>query len=271
VNGEHPAVRLSDAIAEQLADPGTVPAPAASQEWWGQSLAHGVPGIALLHIERAALGRGPWQHAHAWLTRATETALTTGASSYPFHGAPALAHALTCATAVHPTAYGSVLERLDTAITRDTVRRVDAAHARIDAGQLTDMTEFDTFRGLAGAGAFLLRRDRTGATLRSVLAYLVRLSEPLSAPDAGEPVPGWWTACGPNGRPDEAFPGGHAGSGMAHGIAGPLALLSLATRAGITVPGQHAAITRICAWFDRWSTATTRGRAWPYWVTQPHR
>jgi hypothetical protein len=49
-------------------------------------------------------------------------------------------------------------------------------------------------------------------------------------------------------------------------IAGPLALLALATREGITVSGQDEAIDRICAWLDAWKQP---GPWWPYWITFP--
>jgi hypothetical protein len=42
-------------------------------------------------------------------------------------------------------------------------------------------------------------------------------------------------------------------------IAGPLALLALAMRRGITVPGQDEAIDRICAWLDAWRQPGTAG------------
>jgi hypothetical protein len=100
-----------------------------------------------------------------------------------------------------------------------------------------------------------------------VLSYLVRLTEP--ATHDGVAVPGWWTPVGPHGKSDpHRFPGGHANAGVAHGIGGPLALLALAARAGVTVPGHTAAITTICTWLDQWRLDTPAGPAWPYWVTR---
>jgi lantibiotic biosynthesis protein len=57
--------------------------------------------------------------------------------------------------------------------------------------------------------------------------------------------------------------GGHCGFGMAHGIAGPLALLSAAMLSGITVTAQADAIHTICAWYDRWQTGRGRDTWWP--------
>ncbi|MFD7065191.1 lanthionine synthetase LanC family protein [Streptomyces sp. NPDC059906] len=56
--------------------------------------------------------------------------------------------------------------------------------------------------------------------------------------------------------------GGHGNNGMAHGIAGPLAVLSLALRAGISVPGQEEAVSTFATWLDR--------RGTHYWSTAAH-
>jgi hypothetical protein len=50
---------------------------------------------------------------------------------------------------------------------------------------------------------------------------------------------------------------------MAHGIGGPLALLSAATRRGITVTGHRDAIAAICSWLERWRTSQGQKTRWP--------
>jgi hypothetical protein len=260
------ALEVADAVADLLADPDTAPVSPRTMTTDRQQLAYGPLGIALLHIERAAAGLGPWQRAHARLTAATRQPFTSGPDSHPFYGAPALAHAVACAAEHKPGLYQRALAGLDAQIDRDVRRRLDAAHRRIDAGCLPELAEFDTIRGLAGYGAYLLHRDPLGPTLSRVLDYCVRLTEPIS--DDGETLPGWWTTSGPSGRPDERFPGGHANTGMAHGIGGVLALLALADRGGSTVGGHHEAIRTILAWLDRWQEETGPGLVWPYWVTR---
>ncbi|MFJ9841777.1 lanthionine synthetase C family protein [Kitasatospora sp. NPDC101155] len=260
----HPALRLSDRIAELLANPANAPTTWTSRPQWRQSLAHGASGIALLHIERAAAGRGPWEPVRAWLSVAAGAPVTSGADSYLYYGAPALAHALTCAAQAQPGSYQRALAHLDQTVAADAVRRCNEALARIDRADLPALAEFDAVRGLAGVGAVLLRRAPGGETIRQVLGYLVRLTEDVK--HNGEVLPGWWTPDGPSGTPDERFPGGHANTGVAHGIAGPLALLSLALRQGVEVDGQREAIRTILAWLERWRD----GHAWPYWITPSH-
>ncbi|WP_211328695.1 lanthionine synthetase C family protein [Thermomonospora umbrina] len=252
-------------IADRYARPDAAGLPS-DQPWWHQSLAHGAPGIALLHIELAAAGLRPFRRAHDWLTVIAAKPVTTGPSAGLFYGAPAVARVLAGAAAVRPGAYRSALTALTGRIAADAGARVEAAHARMDAGQLPLMSEFDTIRGLAGVGAYLLRHDPGSTVLPAVLRCLVRLTQPLSL-DA-DTLPGWWTPTGPTGRDEDEFPGGHGNFGLAHGITGPLALLAQALRQGITADGQREAIETICAWLDAWHIDTTAGHRWPYMITR---
>ncbi|MFD9540839.1 lanthionine synthetase C family protein [Streptomyces sp. NPDC060022] len=262
-----PAAELSTALADLLADPDTAPLGPRTAAEYRQHIAYGLPGIALLHVERAAAGLAPWQRAHAWLAAAAGQPFTSGPDSHPFYGAPAMAQVLACAADHLPGSYESALSTLDEQIAQDVLRRLTAAHRRLDAGQLPEIAEFDTVRGLSGYGAYLLRRNPGGAAVRTVLDYCVRLTKPI--PHGGETLPGWWTPTAPTGRPDtDRFPEGHANSGMSHGIAGVLALLALAARHDTIVDGHHDAMRTILAWLDRWQEETGQGPAWPYWVTR---
>ncbi|MFF9070761.1 lanthionine synthetase C family protein [Streptomyces sp. NPDC014735] len=259
----HPTLDLVEAVASQLADPDTAPRTPREHR---QHLAYGPPGIALLHIERAVNGLGPWRRAHDWLAAASREPLTSGPDSHPFYGTPAFAHALACAADHLPGSYQHALNAMDRQIEADVRRRLDAAHHRIDAGRLPQLAEFDTIRGLTGYGAYLLRRNPGSPTVRAVLDYCVRLTEPIA--HHGETLPGWWTETGPSGDPDKRFPGGHANTGVAHGIGGVLALLALAARHGTVTDGHHGALRTILAWLDRWQEETGRGPAWPYWISR---
>ena len=107
------------------------------------------------------------------------------------------------------------------------------------------MAEFDLIRGLTGLGAVLLTRLEGSPLSNEVLRYLVALSKPVSID--GWVLPGWWSAVGPDG---EEMAGGHGNNGVAHGIAGPLALLSIAVRQGTQIPGQLDAIEVFTRWLD---------------------
>jgi hypothetical protein len=256
---------VADAIADRLASPADTVGLHLKHGWWPQSLAYGAAGVALLHIERARAGLAPWQRAHDWLACAAGDGVDCGEDSHLYQGAPALAFALHAA-ADQPGRYAGALDTLDPGIAATTRRRLDRAHARIDRAELPALAEFDAIRGLTGVGAHLLRREPHGDLVRAVLAYLVRLTEPVE--EEGELLPGWWSGVDPSGRPPPSYPGGHANNGMAHGIGGPLALLSLAARRGIVVDGQADSIGRICSWLDQWRQDSDAGPWWPYWVTR---
>jgi hypothetical protein len=225
----------------------------------GQSLASGRPGHALLQIVQARSGLLDWEVANR-----TVAALVSGpidgdpARCGLFRGAPAVAFVLH--TAQRPR-YATALSRLDEHVDHIVRTRLNAAHKRIDVGQLPALHEFDLISGLTGLGAYLLHRHGNTPLLSDVVGYLVRLTEPLTID--GIEVPGWWTSHGPADRPAAQWPGGHGNNGMAHGIAGPLALLAAASLRGVSVTGHHAAIIRIGDWLDQWRQGHGERIWWP--------
>ncbi|MEH0424535.1 lanthionine synthetase C family protein [Streptomyces sp. B21-083] len=240
-----------------------VPVPVREQDTaLRQSLAHGPLGITLLHVEHAREGRGSWQAVHRRL--AAVGPLIYGDKAGLFLGAPAMAYVLHL-TAADSNQYTGALNTLDHIVATHTRSRLEAAHTRIDQGQPTSFAEYDLLRGLTGLGALLLRRTPDGPELKSVLEYLVRLTEPLPGPD-GCPRPGWWVGHNPVNVGTSTLDG-HANAGLAHGITGPLALLALAHLRGITLPGHQEAMLRICRWLDQIRVDDHRGTRWPRWTT----
>lgn len=216
-----------------------------------QNLAEGAAGVALLHLEN-----GDWPAAFRALRLAVADGVSIAEGASLYYGAPAIAFAL--ATVDHP----GVLHARSIAVKGTievTHHRLDAAHRRIDQHRNPHFAEYDLIRGLTGLGA-ALRRLREHDVLRKVLEYLVRLTEPING------LPGWWCWNGPD-RHKPAPLGGHANFGIAHGITGPLALMSLARLDGITVPDHTEAIWKICRWLDRWQQDTHAAIWWPQTIT----
>lgn len=243
-----------------LTEPGCASAPNVHD----QSLAHGRIGRLLFDIERARRGQGDRRHVRAALADCLRQPLLAHETAALYLGAPAVAFAINAAA--DAGGFTRALTTLDTRIARLTRRRIGIAEQRIHRRERPLTGEFDLFYGLTGLGAYWLRRAPRSAVFRDVLTYLVRLIEPLPGDDGR--LPGWWTDRDPSGRRSAAFPGGHGNLGMAHGIGGPLALLSLATRAAVVVPGQLEAIARICEWLDGVRDDSGAGPRWPYWVTR---
>jgi hypothetical protein len=261
-----PAVlSTADQLAHALADPSTV-WPGGRPDGgraWPQSLAGGASGIALLHIERARTGRGDWDTAHAWLATAVHGEVSAAANASLYFGAPALAFITHCAASAS-SRYLRVLERLDEATLTVTRTRLVEAHLRIDRAERPPMEEFDLIQGLSGLGAYHLSRHPHHEITGDVLAYLVRLTEPMPDPDG---LPPWWMSVAPNGAPSSEYLHGHGNFGVSHGIGSALSVLSLALLRGQAAPGMADAIERICAWTDQWRQGDKTGPWWPGLIT----
>lgn len=255
------ALSTADRLAHTLADPRSAwpdGRPDGGRAW-PQSLAGGASGIALLHIERARTGRGDWDTAHTWLATAVHGEVSAAANASLFFGAPALAF-ITHRAASASSRYLRVLERLDQATLNVTRNRLAEAHLRIDRAERPPMEEFDLIQGLSGLGAYHLSRHPHHEITRDVLAYLVRLTEPM--PDSAG-LPPWWMDVAPTGAPSAEYPHGHGNFGLAHGIGSALSVLSLALLRGLAVPGMVDAVERICAWTDQWRQGEETAPWWP--------
>jgi hypothetical protein len=207
-----------------------------------QELSEGALGLALLHIERDDLAA-----ARNSLDQAVAGGVSAGGNASLFHGAPALEYVLGRAGRTGPA--------VRDAVDRVVAARLAAARRRQAAGALPHPAEFDLIRGLTGLGALLLTRGAPSPLLHAVLAYLVSLARPVRVD--GREMPGWWSPVGPS---HAEMPGGHSDNGVAHGIAGPLAVLSLAARHDVQVPGGQDAIDVFARWLD------THGCC--YWTTR---
>jgi lantibiotic biosynthesis protein len=122
--------------------------------------------------------------------------------------------------------------------------------------------EFDVISGFAGVGAYLLGRRESGtagAALDIVLRALVELTAGADA------LPRWWTP--PELMSNEIMAGqhpyGNLNCGLAHGIPGPLATMSLALTRDVTVPGLPEAVDRAAGWLAGHRADDDWGVNWP--------
>jgi hypothetical protein len=243
-------------IAERLLDPERVVASAPS--YGIATLADGLPGTALLHARLSHVDPAFAAAASAHWDAAAEHASTTPAQGPGIYGAVG---GLT-ASLVLGSAYLPDPEVTAMATARSvrwlSARAVDIAthHAEaVRAGRSgTSWRVYDTISGLAGIGRILLAAlaDGHASAEPGLVAALKAMTTMLAV--HGGPLPGWWV-------PTEQHPAvvaarldasGAADTGLAHGVAGPLALLSLAHSAGRAVAGQETAIRDAVAWLDRW-------------------
>ncbi|MFQ6144442.1 lanthionine synthetase C family protein [Streptomyces seoulensis] len=257
------AARTVEAIARRFADiESTVEAwhaqPAATVR---TGLGDGYPGMALLFAELAHQDPRHLRTAHAWLAQAARCQPVPPPHAGLYHGIPALCFVTHC-TAGGTDRYSATLEHLDERVAVLVRASVDEERRRLADRRRVTISAYDVISGLAGLGALSLARRLDGTT-RSVLDALVALTRPL--PDGETPLPGWWVAQDTVSYAPASVHDGHANLGCAHGMAGPLALLSLAWSDGIRVPGQRDAARVLVQWLCEQRLADAPG--WPTVMT----
>ncbi|MCC3771293.1 lanthionine synthetase LanC family protein [Streptomyces sp. UNOC14_S4] len=193
-------------------------------------LAAGGTGLALAYhqLDRCLPGRGWGGLAEGYLAAAAAGYELLGASTGLFGGAAGLAFAAGELGHGLPAVHARVV--------------AEAARQARELGELGDSPAeraVDLVSGLTGTGVYLLRQRHDPAARTALRQVLTALSRDGDAP----------------------------GSGVAHGLSGPLALLALALAEGVAVPGQREAVARYAAtltercaddaWGPNWAGAAT--------------
>jgi len=267
------ALAVASEVGSRVADPARVAAAVAaaarqtahpaSVHWRDHAVGQGHAGLALLFgaLDQHDPGRGWDRTAHQHLALAARAIEAVGRPPAGlFAGLAGLGLVASCLSG-DGARYRRLLATLDQAL----VARVPDLVAGLGGG--VAVRDVDLISGLAGVGAYLLlRRGRPGveAALRRVLESLVDLT------GSDEDGPRWRTPPGQL-NPDERarYPNGYLNCGLAHGIPGPLAVLSLALQAGSDVPGLPDAVARTADWLAAHRADDPYGPSWPNAVPLP--
>jgi hypothetical protein len=264
------AVAVARDVVTRLRDPARVDAAAVAAEeqtafprsvrWQPHGLFQGYAGLALLcGAADASMPDEGWDAAgHEHLARAASAAEQSPLSSGMSAGLGGLTF-----TAWHLSRRGARYRRLLRTLDIALIHRVrSAATALSSTDQGVGVSVFDVISGLSGVGGLLLLRSHE-PEYRSALEEVLRRLTALTEEQDG--VPRWHTPA--RFLADESsrltYPHGNLNCGMAHGIPGPLALLSLAAVDGITVDGQTAAIRRAADWLYESRIRDQWGVNWP--------
>jgi hypothetical protein len=265
------AVRVARDVSGRLSSPERVAVAAAtargqtsfpnSTHWIPYTVSQGYAGLAVLwgYLDSCFPQEG-WDiigREHLDLAvRGAET--VSGLSAGLFSGLSGLAFGA-LQLSRDGTRYRRLLDTLDQAIGPQTVAMANGfrgQHGGVGFG------DFDVISGLSGVGAYLLcRRDQAAVSvaLSTAVESLIELTE-----DEG-PLPRWYTP--PSLLWDDEiraiYPHGNLNCGLAHGIPGPLALLSLELRAGSSIPSLPHAIGRIADWLCQNRCDDSWGVNWP--------
>jgi lantibiotic biosynthesis protein len=236
-------------------------------EWRPYSLHQGGAGLAVLfeYMESCYPGEG-WDVEARWYleaaARSVEESPGLGMSLYSQLSGVAFA-------TWYLSRGGRRYRRLSTTLDEALCSRVEAAADALDAmSGGCPVQLFDLISGITGAGVYLLcRSEQEGAqrALKRVLRCLVS----LTADDGG--LPRWRTPRHLLLGEDQAreFPDGNLNCGLAHGIPGPLGLMSLAKLRAISVPGMDEGIEKIVDWLLAHRLDDQHGTTWPAYYPMP--
>ncbi|MFD8981164.1 lanthionine synthetase C family protein [Streptomyces sp. NPDC059564] len=232
-------------------------------EFWPTALSSGLPSVALLMTElaRALPGEGWDAAAHTHLKALAEATRARPIAGLGMHGGLAgVALTFAAAEAMDPR-YRTVRRSLDRALA-ERVRDHPWRHGE-DGVQDHD---YDAVNGAAGLLGYLVTATDAGPAVTEAVTVLVdRLVRLAGPPDA----PRWRIAAHADGH---GHPGGHYDLGLAHGIAGPLAALALARRAGHGGPALDRTLGDTADWLYARRTeplAPDGAPEWPATVPAP--
>lgn len=146
-------------------------------------------------------------------------------------------------------------------------RLADQLRARNNpvAGSQASVAEYDALQGAAGTLGYLLSVPGPDAVLRDCIHGLIDELVRLCTPAPTEVESRWVIPPEDYPLPSEVekYPHGYINLGLAHGIPGPLAALSLAWRAGYRRPGMREAIGNGIALLSSAACEDGFGADWP--------
>ncbi|HEY1642107.1 MAG TPA: lanthionine synthetase LanC family protein [Streptosporangiaceae bacterium] len=258
---------LAVAVAERLLQPETVLAAVPGPE--AASLAHGLAGTALLHARLATVDRvfGAAAESH-WATaaRCARKHRAVGAGIFATGGGLAASLIIGTGYLPGPAARQASAGRAAAWLSRQAQRIAgDLADRRAAGDPYSRWAAYDVINGLAGIGRVLLAAVTAGqpAAEPGLTAALRALTTMIEAPHGTRP--GWWLPASIHPPTVKTARSGSAATGMAHGIAGPLAFLAAAHARGRAVPDQDTAIRHAAQWLLDWKATGTH--QWPASVT----
>jgi lantibiotic biosynthesis protein len=239
--------------------------------WNPTSLSHGFPGNILLFTElHHHFPNDNWdevshQHVLAFQKEAQKRGI---ADLSLFNGWAGITFSLEKANKIHGM-YDKNIHDLHFLIKDHVKKRVDLEYKRLHQKKGINPLSYDVIYGLTGIGRYLLNHSNSSIlseSLTHVLQYLIDITNPIKIQDNW--VPGWYIPAEYLFNDDDRinYPLGNFNCGMAHGIPGPLALLSLAYLKGIRLDGQKEAISNISSWLLKWKIKDEYGDFWPYQI-----
>jgi lantibiotic modifying enzyme len=242
------ALEAVDAIAESITSVASLPGER------DPSLGKGQAGLALLYTWLARTSRMPQADAIAWqcLDRAIEAVSTQAMSASLYGGFTGVAWA------------AELVDRLLDPDAEDRGEAVDDALLRLLSRADGWSAPYDLVVGLTGLGVYALQRCPRPLAIDCLRRVVERLHERAQHDEHGLY---WWTPPAEiHHESRKQYPSGRVDLGVAHGVAGTIALLG-----GVCGDGAEQATARpllegAVSWLLAHSVPTEAGPTFPVWV-----
>jgi hypothetical protein len=242
------ALQAVDAIAE------SIPAIVALPGEPNPSLSRGQAGLAVLYAWLARTGRMPQADVLAWqyLDQAIEGVSMQPMKPALFGGFAGVAWA------------AELVDRLLDPDAGDRNDEVDDALLRLLSQPNRWPVPHDLVEGVTGLGVYALQRYPRPVAIECLRRVVERLHESARHDEDGFY---WWTP--PAELHEEwrqQYPSGRVDLGVAHGVAGAIALLGAVCGAGIEQAAARPLLEGAVRWLLAHSIATEQGPTFPLWV-----
>lgn len=238
------------------------------QNWHGSALVCGAPSLILFYstLERIGANTGSILHKYIFILKETVESSGLGNLSL-YNGLAGMAFAVREASFVD-SRYQTLLGSLDQHFGKGVKDMyLSPIHKHIKSNEPVPFSLYDITLGVSGIGRYLLEDLQNPSfhhLSKQICLALVSLSRPKKI--RGKIIPGWYVSeKSPLNKELQAVdPNGNFNLGLAHGIAGVLAYLSIALIKGLEVPGQREAIERISSWIIDRAQGTNDTKRWSY-------
>jgi lantibiotic modifying enzyme len=242
------ALQAVDAIAEDIPSITSLPGEP------NHSLSRGQAGLALLYAWLARTARTPQADVVAWqfLDQAIEGVSTQAMKPALFGGFTGVAWA------------AELVDHLLDPDAGDRNEEVDDALLRLLSQPNRWPVPHDLVEGVTGLGVYALERYPRPVAIECLRRVVERLHESARHDEHGSY---WWTPPGEiNEEWRKQYPSGRVDLGVAHGVAGAIALLGGVCGAGIEQAAARPLLEGAVRWLLAHSIAIEAGPTFPLWV-----
>jgi lantibiotic modifying enzyme len=243
------ALQAVDAMAESIM---SMTALSGEQD---PSLGRGQAGLSLLYAWLARTRRMPQADvlARHCLDQAIEAVSTQAMNVSLYGGFTGVAWA------------AELVDHLLDADAEDRSEAVDDALLRLVSRAERWLAPYDLVVGLTGLGVYALQRYPRPAAIECLSRVVERLHESAQQDEHGLY---WWTPRGEilDEEDRKRYASGRADLGVAHGVAGPIALLGGICGAGIEQAAARPLLEGAVSWLLAQSVPTAAGPTFPVWV-----